>query len=42
VRLEIDGGATYCVGFGGAAGGTVVNQGTRLFRVANPTTAVCS
>jgi hypothetical protein len=41
VRLQVEGGATYCVGFGGAAGGTVVNQGAALFRVANPTTAVC-
>ena len=41
VRLEVDGGASYCVGFGGAAGGTVVNQGATLFKVTNPTTAVC-
>lgn len=40
--LQAGGGAAYCVGFGGAAGGTIVNQGASLFRVVNPTTAACS
>jgi hypothetical protein len=41
VRLQVNGGETYCVGFGGDAGGSVVNKGPFLFRVANPTAAVC-
>jgi hypothetical protein len=28
-RLQVTGGATYCVGFGGAAGGTVFNDGEK-------------
>jgi len=41
VRLEVSGGETYCAGFGGAAGGKIVNKGSRLFKVTNPTGAVC-
>lgn len=42
VRFTVNGGGTYCVGFGGAAGGTVKNTGPFLFRVTNPTASVCS
>jgi photosystem II stability/assembly factor-like uncharacterized protein len=41
VRLDVNGGPTYCVAFGGAAGGVVVNQGAALFRVVNPTADGC-
>ncbi len=35
-------GDTYCVAFGGAAGGAVTNNGTKLFKVTKPTaTAGC-
>ncbi|MEW6270673.1 MAG: hypothetical protein AB1689_15430 [Thermodesulfobacteriota bacterium] len=41
VVLQVSGGDAYCVGFGGAAGGAVVNKGSLLFKVTNPTAAVC-
>jgi hypothetical protein len=41
VRLEVNGGASYCVGFGGDAGGAVSNDGARLFRVVRQTAALC-
>ncbi len=42
VQLQVAGGAEYCVGYGGAAGGKVVNKGTTTFKVTNPTAPVCS
>jgi len=39
--LQIDGGPSYCVGFGGAADGQVVNKGALVFKVSRPTAAVC-
>ena len=42
VLLQVNGGAGYCVGFGGAAGGTIANKGATSFKVTNPTAQVCS
>jgi hypothetical protein len=40
ILLTVGGGDTYCVGFGGAAGGLVVNN-TKLFKIAKPTAEGC-
>jgi hypothetical protein len=39
--LQINGGASYCVGFGDAAGGFVSNGGAVSFKIVKPTTATC-
>ena len=41
VVLQIAGGASYCVGFGGAADGQVTNRGALAFKVSRPSAAVC-
>ena len=40
--LRINGGTKYCVPFGGAAGGQIVNNSATSFKVTNPTAQVCS
>ena len=40
--LRVNGGAEYCVPFGGAAGGQIANKGATSFKVTNPTAKVCS
>ena len=40
--LQVNGGAEYCVAFGGAAGGQIANKGATSFKVTNPTAKVCS
>jgi hypothetical protein len=42
VVLRVNGGAEYCVGFGGAAGGQIANKGATSFKVTKPTAEVCS
>jgi hypothetical protein len=42
VRLQVNGGVEYCVGFGGAAGGQIANKGATSFKVTNPTVQACS
>ena len=37
IAVAITGGDTYCAHFGGVAGGTVMNDGNRRFRVQKPT-----
>jgi photosystem II stability/assembly factor-like uncharacterized protein len=39
--LQVAGGASYCVGFGDAAGGQVANKGDVAFKVSRPTAAFC-
>jgi hypothetical protein len=40
--LRVNGGAEYCVGFGGAAGGQIANKGATSFKVTKPTVQACS
>ena len=40
--LRVNGGAEYCVPFGGAAGGQIANKGATSFKVTNPTAQACS
>ena len=42
VLLRVNGGAEYCVGFGGAAGGQIADKGVTSFKVTNPTAQACS
>jgi len=39
--LTINGGATYCTAFGGAAGGTEIADDGELWKVLNPTADGC-
>jgi hypothetical protein len=40
--LRVNGGAEYCVAFGGDAGGQIANKGATSFKVTNPTAQACS
>jgi hypothetical protein len=40
--LQVNGGGTYCVGYGDAAGGVVSNGGAVYFKISNPTVATCT
>jgi photosystem II stability/assembly factor-like uncharacterized protein len=42
VFLQVNGGAGYCVAFGGPAGGQIANKGATSFKVTNPTAQACS
>jgi len=41
VFLQVNGGAGYCVAFGGPAGGQIANKGATSFKVTNPTEQIC-
>jgi hypothetical protein len=40
--LTVNGGASYCVAFGDAAGGVVTNKAAKAFKVAKPTAESCA
>src|SRR5262249_33217093 len=40
--LTVNGGAEYCIPFGGAAGGQITDKGATSFKVTKPTAQVCS
>jgi hypothetical protein len=42
IELILGGGDIYCVGFGGAAGGTIGGNNAKVFKVALPTTKACA
>ena len=40
--LRVNGGAEYCVAFGGDAGGQIASKGETSFKMTHPTAQACS